>query len=70
MKKLTIFISDKKKFKPEHSHARRMLYTSAIHGATEEDFKRIKKAVGARYVIWKEDDTNKRPIPRKARAKR
>lgn len=70
MKRITIFISDKKKFKAEHSHARRMLYTSSIQGATEEDFERIKKAIGARYVIWKEDDTNKRPILKKARAKR
>ena len=68
---LIVHISDRTKFKRNHSYVRKMLYTSSVFGASYEDFLRIRgdPRIKKKYVVWYENPTSQRDGRVKQKAK-
>lgn len=51
---MTIFLSDRSKYKKTDSYAKKMDYSTSIFGGTKSDFNRIRKDpyLKSKYVIW------------------
>ena len=68
---MTIHLSDRKKYKKNHSYSKKMSYTTSVFGASYADYKRIcsDKKLNEKCVIWykNEDIQPKRKFRKRRR---